>query len=218
VASEKTNRNSSHTAERVAAEIRIAIRHRQLLPGEHVRQSQWEDRLGVSSAPTREALKILVAEQLLSYEPHRGYFVTRLDDHEMFQIYRLRHVLEREVLQSIRWPDETELKALRILVEELAGYLSRGDRHGAIERSRSVFFSVFDLSPLELIVYEAKRYWDRSSGYRALVIGTSDDLAAERTLLRYADLIHYLETQDRDGLIAFNEKRRSDALEQLPQF
>lgn len=201
-------RQKSHTAERVAAEIRRAIRHNVLLPGEHVRQVEWAERLGVSGASTREALKMLVSEQLLTYDAHRGYFVTRTDESEMAQIYHIRRLLETEVLRSIRWPDAGELKAIRAAMDRVIECIHNGDGHGALDAARLVSFTIFDLSPLKLIVGETKRFWDRAAVYRALSLATIEDPSAQRVSTDYAAMITLLEQQDRDGLIAINAQQR----------
>lgn len=206
---ESTYRKGSHTAERVAAEIRRAIRHRELLPGEHVRQTVWADRVGVSSASTREALKVLVSEQLLSYDAHRGYFVTRIDPIEMSQVYQIRRVLETEVLHSIRWPHEDELKAIRSAMDGVIDCVKIGDGHGALEGARLVSFAIFDLSPLSLLVLETKRWWDRAAVYRALDLATLEDPDAQNVGSYYARLLFLLESQDREGLVALNSQHRS---------
>ncbi len=205
-----TYRKSSHTAERVAAEVRRAIRHQELLPGEHVRQGWWAERVGVSSASTREALKVLVSEQLLTYDAHRGYFVTRIDTFEMSQIYRIRRLLEGEVLATIRWPDDAELRAVRVAMDEVIECVRRGDGHGALEGARAVSLSVFDLSRLDLIVQETMRFWDRAAAYRALELASVEDPGGARVAAFYAQFWDLLKKQDREGLIALNTEQRND--------
>ncbi len=172
---ERVYREASHTAERVGAEIRRAIRRGELLPGEHVRQGAWASQVGVSSASTREALKMLGSEQLLTYDAHRGYLVARIDPFEMAQIYQIRRILQTEVLRSIRWPDADELKAIGTAMDAVVDGVRRADGHGALETVRVVSFSIFDLSPLHLVVAETKRVWDRAATYRSPDLATLED-------------------------------------------
>lgn len=202
------HRKGSYTAERVAAEIRRAIRHGDLLPGEHVRQTYWSAHVGVSSASTREALKMLVSEDLLTYDAHRGYFVTRIDPFEMAQVYQIRRVLEAEVLRSIRWPDARELKAIREAMDEVIDQVKHGDGHGALDAVRRVSFAIFDLSPLHLLVAETKRFWDRAAVYRALDLASLEDPDARDLSSYYETLLVLLEAQDCDGLVALNSEHR----------
>lgn len=211
-------RKRSDTAERVAAEIRRAIRHRDLLPGEHVRQSWWAEKVGVSSGSTREALKVLVSEGLLSYDAHRGYFVSRINPDEMAQIYQIRRVLETEVLRSIRWPNDNELKAIRSLMDAAIECVRRADGHGALENSRQVSFAIFDLSALDILVAETKRYWDRAMVYRALVLGSVQDTGAERITELYDGYHKMLKRRDREGLIAIHSTHLPHVLVRIEWF
>ena len=208
VASSKHYRKASHTAERVAYEVRQAILHRELLPSEHVRQQFWATRLGVSSGPTREGLKMLVAERLLSYDAHRGYFVSRIDDAEMSQVYLIRRVLEEEVLRSIRWPSDVEIAHFVELKDVILTFLLNGDVHGALEAVREFSFSLFELSSLDLLVRETKRYWEMAVVYRALAFRSDED-QAHITEEFYEVLIRCLKRQDREGLIALNSRQRA---------
>lgn len=212
---EKQYRKGSHTAERVAAEIRRAIRHSDLLPGEHVRQEQWGEKLGVSSGPTREALKMLVSERLLSYDAHRGYFVARINDSEMVQIYQLRRLLETATLESIRWPTDEEIEVISDLMANTIDCVKKGDMHGALDAVREVSFAIFDLSPLELIVSETKRSWDMAVVYRALALGTVDDPEAQQISEFYGRYLEYLKQHDREAIIALNLEQRSNIPRQL---
>ncbi len=205
---EQGPRKSAYTAERVAAEIRRAIRHGDLLPGEHVRQTYWSAYVGVSSAPTREALKMLVSEHLLTYDAHRGYFVTRIDPFEMSQVYQIRRVLEAELLRGIRWPDEAELQAIRRAMDDVVDHVRRGDGHGALDAVRRVSFAIFDLSPRNVLVAETKRFWDRAAVYRALDIASLEDPDAQDVTTYYKALLGLLETRDGDGLVALNSEHR----------
>jgi DNA-binding GntR family transcriptional regulator len=204
----KQYRKGSHTAERVALVIRDAIRLRELRPGEHVRQEYWADRVGVSNTSTREALKMLVGEQLLRYEAHRGYFVADLDQHAMEQIYLIRLVLEAEVLRSIEWPSAADIDNYRVMADEVVACLRRHDHHEGMEAVRTLSFSLFDRSPFELLVRETKRYWELAALYRALTFGA--DTAAEGEAMRrhYDQMLDCLERGDREALIQLNSQQR----------
>jgi DNA-binding GntR family transcriptional regulator len=203
-------RKSSHSGERVATEIRRAIRYGELLAGEHVRQEVWGDRVGVSGGPTREALKMLVGEGLLFYDAHRGYFVTRMDAADLVQYFQLREMLETAILESIRWPTPAEIDALSRLMDETLAQVKEGDVHAAADRSQDVMFTIFDLSPLSIIVREAKRYWNMTMTYRMMLISTVEDREHNNLSCYYEKVIDHLRRQDRVGLVALNRVEREE--------
>ena len=74
--------------------IREGIIRGQFLPGSHLTAEDLAKNSGLSRTPVREAMRRLHAEGLIEFIPHRGAFVTRVDDSEIRNIYELRVVLE----------------------------------------------------------------------------------------------------------------------------
>lgn len=200
----------ANTAERVAVALRTAIAHGELVAGSHVRQEQWASELGVSRAPVREAMKMLVSERLLSYDTHRGYFVSDLDPDQMTQVYLIRTLLETEVLRTIRWPSAEELSEFRKLGKETVDLLRMLSVHEALDAARALQFAIFDLSPKEFLVGEVKRYWGLAEIYRALSMGASrsTDPTARHVRSHQRELFAALASHDRRRLIENNKTWR----------
>ncbi|AJY76155.1 GntR family transcriptional regulator [Paenibacillus beijingensis] len=66
----------------------------QFKPGEWIRERQLKELLGVSSTPIREALRMLVQEQVLESVPHHGVRVKSFSLKEIKDYYELRAELE----------------------------------------------------------------------------------------------------------------------------
>lgn len=85
----------SRTAhEYVLRALREAIVDGQMAGGTRIIQSEIASQLKVSVTPVREALRDLVAEGLVVFDPHRGALVRSLDLKEVQEVYELRMVLE----------------------------------------------------------------------------------------------------------------------------
>lgn len=65
-----------------------------IAPGETLRQGEIADRYGVSATPVREALRILEADGLINYSPHRGATVAELPSPDLRDLYLLRANIE----------------------------------------------------------------------------------------------------------------------------
>lgn len=63
-------------------------------PGEHLRQEDVAQRLGISRSPAREALARLAMEGLVEARPRRGYVVSSLDTEEIEEIFGMLVLLE----------------------------------------------------------------------------------------------------------------------------
>jgi len=96
----------SQIADWIAAEI-VAER---FAPGQRLNEKELSERLGVSRAPLREALRMLETRGMVTIAPQRGARVTLLSGEEMIQLFEIRAVLvglaAREVAR--RWDDRLE--------------------------------------------------------------------------------------------------------------
>lgn len=87
------------TPDEIAAAIRLEILRGEFEPGSSARQDELAARFSVSRVPVREALRSLVAEGLMTWEPQRGFRVARLAPEEAREILEIRSVLEVQALQ-----------------------------------------------------------------------------------------------------------------------
>lgn len=80
--------------ELVTDALRNGILQGQFRPGDKLDQQELADQLGVSRSPVREALRTLVAEDLVTQYPHRGAIVTERSLTELEEILSIRSHLE----------------------------------------------------------------------------------------------------------------------------
>lgn len=74
--------------------LREAILTGVFAPGEHLRQDELAERIGVSRIPVRSALMQLASEGLVHFQPHRGAVVRTLSTAQLHEVYDLRQLLE----------------------------------------------------------------------------------------------------------------------------
>lgn len=151
---------------RAAALIRGMVFDGALLPGEKVRQVELADRIGVSRSPLREALRTLESEGLLSYEMNRGYVVARLDRGDVAELYRMRSLLEHELLRSIARPGENVFDVLDKHNVAMMAAIGQQDIAEIMRANRDFHFTIFELSPMKQFQREIARLWQLSEGYR----------------------------------------------------
>lgn len=90
-------------AEWVDAQLRRAILHGELAPGEKLRAEHLAQHFGVSPTPLRETFMRLAGEGLVVMEPQRGARVAPIDVAEAIEIYDLRLLADPVALErSIR--------------------------------------------------------------------------------------------------------------------
>ena len=150
-----------------AAQIRGLIIDRILLPGEKIRQVELAERLGVSRSPLREALRTLESEGVVTYETNRGYVIARLGEEDLVQIFRMRGLLEGELLRTITRPGPEVLEQLKDLNDAMMAAIDVRNVAKLMQANREFHFTIFELSSLNQFRREVERLWQQSEGYSA---------------------------------------------------
>lgn len=192
---------------RIASEIREQINRGILSPGLQLRQMDLANQFSVSRVPVREALKLLAAEGLIGHDPNKGFHVAYLSSDEARQLYRIRYLLESELLSTVQWPNEEQLAHLNAMVESLDAAIKDGDRSAWVTRHRQFHRYIFELSPNKVLVNEVLRLLTLTDRYRSLLVSpgfTADPRAAQEHFL-----VEALALRDRERLLAVFERARS---------
>ncbi|MFE5030216.1 GntR family transcriptional regulator [Streptomyces sp. NPDC056656] len=189
-----------------AAQIRGLIIEGVLLPGQKIRQVDLADRIGVSRSPLREALRTLESEGAVTYELNRGYVVARLTPADLAEIYRMRELLESELLRSIVKPDKATLDMLGQYNDEMIAAVRRGDIAGVLRANREFHFAIFGLSPMSQYKREIQRLWQLSEGYLIWWWQLPD--VPTRISQEHKQIIRALRKFDREALVELCDSHR----------
>jgi DNA-binding GntR family transcriptional regulator len=121
---------SFHTVEAMTETfIRQAILRGVFRPGERLSLDAIAKTLGVSRMPVRASLRQLESEGLVEIQAHRGVTVSSLSAREISEVYELRVVLERYLLErAITNMDPATLAQLTDIIERLEQTESRDER------------------------------------------------------------------------------------------
>jgi DNA-binding GntR family transcriptional regulator len=200
-------RSSNGVATKIADEVRGLVASGTLSPGMRLGQIELAEQFEASPVPVREALKLLTSEGIVEHDPNRGFFVARLSSAEARQLFRMRHLLEDELLQSVEWPDRAQLTDLRRRAAELEKLLDADQRREWWMRHREFHQAIFDLSPHKVMVREAMRLWTLTDRFRA-ILPLPRRSSAQRNLVKKHDLVEALAERDREKLVQIRSDRR----------
>ena len=80
--------------ENIIQHLRVDIITGELLPGQKLNEIMLCTKLNVSSAPLREAFRLLEKERLVENIPRKGCYVSEISTEDCCQIYKVREMME----------------------------------------------------------------------------------------------------------------------------
>ena len=206
---------SINLPETIADKIRELITQGDLAPGVQLRQMELSEQFGTSRVPLREALKRLTVEGVVVHDQNRGFFVAKFSHGDAKQLYRIRFLLEREILTTIEWPSAAQLKQLDEKIHELEDMLQGRNSLGWLQKYREFFSDIFSLSDQNVLVQEALRFMRLTDSYRSLAPFIIDH--RDRKPAYEMHLLVALRKQSREELLKAYEEDRARIEEGLLQ-
>jgi DNA-binding GntR family transcriptional regulator len=155
-------------------------------PGDRLNESQIARELNISRIPVREALSQLQEQGLVQNRERRGMFVTQMGPQEVEHMFRLRLLLEGEVVRLARSHMAADVRAeLEDIMAKMGAWdgdllesaaldlqfhrtLSRASGNPYLERAlNTLLVTLFAHKTLEHVSHDVRRW--RLSHHRALL-------------------------------------------------
>ncbi len=194
----------------VLTELRRRIVYGELAPGQPIRQEALAADLGVSRLPVREALMVLQAEQLVSYNQHRGYVATGLDRDDLVQTYRLRELLETEAIRTAL-PNlaDHDIASMRAAAERMEK-LAKSAAAEFVHENRRFHFILFGASHNGRLVTILRQLWDACDRYRLMYIALPETHA--RVHAEHREMLSACADRDVELLVKLVDEHRGGGL------
>lgn len=98
-------------------QLKRAMQAGELAPGTRIRETEIAEKYNISRTPVREAIRRLEADGLISFVPHHGAVVSKLDHQQTMELYDLREVLEGTAAAfAARHASDAEIAELEELI------------------------------------------------------------------------------------------------------
>lgn len=115
------------------SKLREAILSGVFQPGARLTEADLCERMGVSRASIREALRSLAAEKLITIVPNRGPSVTTINWEEAQEIYHVRAMLEGEAaFLAASKLTKTDIAAMRVALAEFEQAVKQNNAAGRL--------------------------------------------------------------------------------------
>ncbi len=118
---------SQSAAHAVSAQLSEWITEGRYPPGTRLSEEALVRRLNVSRNTVREAFRLLAHDGLLVHEFNRGVFVPRVSSADVHDVYRVRRIIEPQVVRTLTRADRHRLAPLREAVVEAEAAVAAAD-------------------------------------------------------------------------------------------
>lgn len=151
----------------VARGLREAIVEGRLQPGDRIKEDVVAGEYGVSRSPVREAVRELASEGLVTLERDVGARVTRIDLHELEQLYLAREAIEPILIaESTLRITEEELARARELNERAEQLARDGEFTSYLKLDAEMHLLLLHASRLDVLCEIAATLWQRTARHR----------------------------------------------------
>lgn len=113
--------------DQVVDALRQMILRGELAPGTPLREIQMAESIGISRNTVRDAVRALAREGLVTHTMHRGAMVTRLDEDDVVDVFRVRERIETQAIAASEGASEDQLAGLEDAVRQLERAANAGD-------------------------------------------------------------------------------------------
>ncbi|MDX3907973.1 MAG: GntR family transcriptional regulator [Pigmentiphaga sp.] len=145
-------------------------------PGMWIRESALAEEFGYSNGPIREALQLLVSEELLVREPWRGVRVVELSGDEIVEIFQLRAaLLELAAELAASHITAAQLEEGRRMLLQLEKHLDEGDIKGQMALGHSLNHWVCECSGNRRLAQNWSRFTSQARMYFHTALRNSTD-------------------------------------------
>lgn len=204
------------TTQHTLDELRRAIVAGRYRPGDRVHQEEIAERLGVSLAPVREALRALEQEGQLVYRPRRGYSITELHIEDLQEIYALRRLLEeRAVRGALPDLDDDAIERIALAARDCAEAAGRGDVAAELEANRRFHFGMLEAPGHPHTMRLIQLLWDSTESYRAMYYNSPEERSA--TVEAHDEILDAVRRKATDEVVAALDEHRGRALRVLSE-
>lgn len=202
------------TAQQAVAEaLRRDITSGKLAPGSWIVQESLAEQFGMSRIPIREALKTLEAEEYITYVPHSGYRVAKLGLDELLEVFRLRDILEAELIRDAM-PKVTDdvIDLMRQEMDEMDRAVAADDLIALGLANRRFHFLTFESSGLARTRRIVTQLWNTADAYRPLYAHLLDPTKVNS---EHVLLVDAFVARDVERAVAINHEHRLQAIGHL---
>ena len=195
-------------SEQIRDIIAESILSGELMPGDRVTEKNMAQKLGVSQAPVRDAIRDLVLMGFLKSEPFKGATVRSFTQEDLNEVYLVRASLESlgARLAAPLITDE-DIQKLEKILKDMVAAAKKGDVLGSSRLNTEFHGSILEISGNRLLL---KLMNTLHFGYWTIVTTRRPEFKLEYIAERHKEILDALKTRNANKAMRAMQKHIED--------
>lgn len=201
----------------VYEKLRQDIIQGRLRPGQKLVMASLAKEFGVSETPIREAIRRLESDGYVSFTPHSGAMVTRINDQELSEIYLIRISLEGLATRlAVPFISPLDIAWLKKKNNEMKEAVQKGRYANLARLNKAFHLRIYKAAPSPRLYKMISDLWDAFERWPSIFSFVPD--RAESAIREHEDIIEALETTDVDKADTLMKEQKKNTLEALQSY
>lgn len=197
--------------------LRKAIISGTLQPGQKLVMASLAKEFGFSETPIREAIRRLESDGHVSFTPHSGAMVTRINDHELSEIYLIRISLEALATRlAVSYISSSDIAWLKKKNHEMKMAIEKGRYDDLAWLNKSFHLRIYKAAPFPRLYKMISDLWEAFERWPSIFSYVPK--RAESAIMEHDEIIEALETADVDRADALIKEQKKNTLKALQNY
>ena len=188
-----------------------------LRPGQKLVMASLAKEFGISETPIREAIRRLESEGYVSFTPHSGAMVTRINDQELSEIYLIRISLEALATRlAVPYVSQLDIAWLKKKNHQMKEAVKQGRYDDLARLNKSFHLRIYEAAPSPRLYKMIADLWDAFERWPSIFTFVPE--RAESAIQEHEEIIEALATKDVDTADNLVKEQKKNTLEALQNY
>ena len=201
----------------VYEKLRQAIIKGTLKPGQKLVMASLARDFKISETPIREAIRRLESDGYVTFTPHAGAVVTKINDQELSEIYLIRISLEGLATRlAVPFISPNDIIWLKKKNQEMKTAIERGRYEKLARLNKAFHLRIYRAAPFSRLYKMIADLWDAFERWPSIF--SFVPTRAETAIREHEQIIEALQTADIDKADTLMKEQKKKSLEALQSY